>query len=280
MAEKQMTGGLLVLQQTAGRLGKPTKACACYDANVCEFSCSAETRWRPVARLGSPFSLQLRTKYQGLPLHLMANADYVRCEVKGSPDLGVCSINRPSRIYPVTRTSLLVGNDRRSPVFVSHPIRDLGTLQSFLNHPEFHETVKQIIRDDLDSLHIFSDCFCLYFKPQSADEVLAAIDLLVGLARLFPALVETIDLKGLPGQFHGLVPLIRKWGVSDDSERSDLLDQASQSDLEQLVNAVNEHFSEINSYLNSFGSESLSEAALALSALGECAAEAVLRLNN
>jgi hypothetical protein len=77
-----------------------------------------------------------------------------------------------------------------------------------------------------------------------------------------------------------LTPLIRKWGVTDDDERRELLEKASQETLKRLVKSVVPHLSSIDEYLDSFGTEALSEAAIALGALAECTLEAQLQLDH
>jgi hypothetical protein len=70
-----------------------------------------------------------------------------------------------------------------------------------------------------------------------------------------------------------LIPLIRKWGITDDAERTERLERASRRQLQVLVRRVSPLFESINAYLDGFG-EDVSAAAAALGALAEAAAEA------
>jgi hypothetical protein len=82
-----------------------------------------------------------------------------------------------------------------------------------------------------------------------------------------------VDLSKLPERFAPLLPLIKIWGVTDDTERDELRAASSSTELERIVEKVQPYFEAINLYLDSFGDLPMSEAAIALGALAEFAAE-------
>jgi hypothetical protein len=273
-----VNGSISILQDIARQLGKRTKPCECYDANVCDYTVSETTRWKPVPLRGHPFTQQLRAEYKDYLIDLMANAQGVCCSVKGGFDVGVFSVNHPNLVYPVKPTTLRIAGDARWPVFTNpHTGKQAESLRLFLEHPTLHESVQQLIVAESDSLHFFAGCVTLYFRPNSTSELKAALDCLVGLARLFaPASIQW-NLEALPPSLRALTPIIQKWAIGDDSERADLLDESPPSELGELVRAVDAHLSEIDRYLDSVG-EAMPEAALALQTLEKCAAEARLIL--
>jgi len=138
--------------------------------------------------------------------------------------------------------------------------------------------VQQLIRNNFESLHLFRDQVTVYFKPQKVDEVIAAIDTLSRLVGPFSPEADRIDLTVLPPQLHSLIPLIRRWAISDDGERADALDGAPPSELEELVSTVESHFGDIDQFLGRIENQDVSEVAAALNRLGECRVEAQLRL--
>jgi hypothetical protein len=135
---------------------------------------------------------------------------------------------------------------------------------------------------DKESLHLYADAIDFYLQRSSVSEIISAIEVTCGLAEQLPAGNDDqdVDLDVLPSKFKVLIPFIRKWGVTDDLERSELLEKASRKTLERLVQLVTPHLSSIDEYLNSFGEEPLSEAAIALGALAECTVEAQLQIGH
>jgi hypothetical protein len=276
-----VNSSIVILRSVARRLGKRVRQCENYDANVCEFEANSETGWNAVVVSGHPFSEELRYFCGAHRVHLQANPEYLFCSVSGQMDVGVCSINRPNEISPMRPTGLIVAGGRPCPVFASLGSRSQGeseALASFLDHPDVRKAVKQVLRHESESIHIFKGSIALYFRPQSPEELLSAIDVLVEVMDLFAPQDDGIDLADLPLELRCLAPLIRRWSVSDDSERDHLLEESTQSDLEELLKAVGPHLSAIDHYLDSFKGKLVPEVATAVGALAECAIEARLRL--
>ena len=59
-----------------------------------------------------------------------------------------------------------------------------------------------------------------------------------------------VDLGRLPNELQPLVPLIRKWAGSDDSDREIRLEVASDDELRELASAPEGLWDEINAYLD------------------------------
>jgi hypothetical protein len=94
------------------------------------------------------------------------------------------------------------------------------------------------------------------------------------LAELPQSQEAKVDLRQLPAEFHSLISLITKWGISDDEERNERLLKASNRTRRNLIATVAPQFEAINRYLESFRDEPLPEHACMLGALAECVAEA------
>jgi hypothetical protein len=88
------------------------------------------------------------------------------------------------------------------------------------------------------------------------------------------------DFTLLPDELQPLAPLIRKYAVADDVERSEQLSNASTNELRELSVAAEPHWDAINAYLD----ENMSppgprqEMALALDSFSQAAMEARLEL--
>lgn len=221
------------------------------------------------------FRHQLSIKYKGRKVRLFANTDFIVGTVSGRFAIEAFSINR--RDLGKSEVPLRISSFPALPVFAHKPSGQLGEL---LNSAPLRQALDDLQLKEKESLHLYSNAIQFYLRRSSVYEITSAIDVTCRLAEQLPEENEDqdIDVDGLPSEFKELTPFIRKWGVTDDLERSELLEQASRKTLERLVRVVAPYLSSIDEYLNSFGKEPLSEAAIALGALAECSLEAQLVL--
>ena len=150
---------------------------------------------------------------------------------------------------------------------------------SFLRNSSFQQTVKALRLSTKESLHIGYGWASLYLQRFVCDDVLQTLDTLYQLLAMLPFKEETpINFEGLPEQFKILIPLMKQWSISDDNDRSEKLGKVSSKTLSRLVQVVTPNFDKINQYLDSFEKRPLSESAILLGSLAECAVEAQLLL--
>ena len=235
---------------------------------------------RPLNLVGTKvgsFRHQLSIKYKGRKIRLFANAEFIFGSVSGNFAIDAFSINR--RDLGKSEVPLRISSFPAFPVFAHKPSDQLGEL---LNSAPLRQALGNLQLKEKESLHLYSNAIEFCLQRSSVREIVSAIEVTCSLADQLPAENEDqgIDLDVLPSGFKELTPLIRKWGVTDDLERSELLEKASQKTLQRLVKSVAPHLTSINEYLNSFGKEPLSEAAIALGALAECSIEAQLQLGH
>ena len=270
---------LTTIIEVARAKGVPVRKRQEYDPNVCEFTIGAEHGWQPFLIIGSPLTRAIGFKHGGRDVRIFANREWIRLEVKGDLTIGVFSINRPNKIRPMTPTRLRIGRDGRWPIFI--PVgRDVTQrLEKSLTSPQVGKFVESLIQRPSDSIHFFQSALFVYFRPESADVLLNAIDTVESIVGPRNEQRITIDFASLPSTFHYLIPLIRRWSEPDDDKRQQLIVDASPESIRELLAAVEPHFKDIDEYLNSFGSKPLSPAAIGLASLAECAAEARLRLD-
>lgn len=70
---------------------------------------------------------------------------------------------------------------------------------------------------------------------------------------------QILDPTQVPERLRHLVPLAGQWGIGDDTERAQFLERASGADREGLTAAVAPHQADITAWLDSFGTEGMSE---------------------
>jgi len=112
----------------------------------------------------------------------------------------------------------------------------------------------------------------------STRNIVTAVDILVGLVNKYDTLfkkdVKTkIFRKNIPANLHPLIPLIKKWSVSDDRDREQLVDEATENGKKRLVKTVAPYMPEINKFLDSFKDGVLSDEAILFGNLAELVSE-------
>ena len=104
------------------------------------------------------------------------------------------------------------------------------------------------------------------------------IDLLIENNTIFKKEArQKIDLKNIPDNLKLLLPLLKKYSVSDDSERDELVEQMSNNQKTALIRTVDPLMSEIEAYLDSFVNKVFTHETSLISDLAELVAE--LRIN-
>lgn len=230
---------------------------------------------------GHPFSHEARFSHQGRRVTIESNKEWLRLEVKGHLDVGVCSINKSNAITFMDKANTTIAKELRWDVFLPVGAQPTDELKTFLNSAIVRNAVDGLIGTDpaSTSLHVFSGAVVLYTRPHSSQEIDDEIQILSSLVGVYRPPLSRSALMSLPKRFHHLIPLIMRWSEPDDSARAALIEDATSVTLTELVEAVAPETQEINAYLNTFGDKPWSEAACSLGTLAECAAEARCRLS-
>jgi len=264
--------------------------CEFYDRNVCDFEFTdfkvhidpISKKYRvsaPLIRSGAPFTSKVRLARAGNPVFIWANSEAMLISVRGELRVQtVCSINGPNADdFKITRVVL---EGLAFPVFIRSERMPTKEMIDFASDSEVQRSAQALIKRDTDSLHFRVGEIALYFRPQSAEEARNAIEILLRfLVGPFRPQSQRWDLTGLPPEFQHLIPLIKKWAESDDDLRSDLINEAGEPSLRELVGKVAPLFGSINTYLDGF-EENPPEAAVALQTLAESAAEAQMLIKD
>jgi hypothetical protein len=268
---------------------KRVQRCEFYDRNVCDFEFvdfkvhidPITKKYRvsaPLIRSGGPFTSKVGLLRAGHPVFIWANSEVMLISVRGELRIQTtCSINAANADdFKLSKLAVL-GLDY--PVFIRSGVKPTKELLAFLSSSEVQRSAQAVLRRGADSLHFRIGEVALYLRPDSAQEALNAIAVLLNFLGPFRPQRQQWDLTGLPSEFQHLIPLIKKWAESDDSLRSDLISEAGEPSLLELLESVAPHFDSINAYLDSL-EDDLPEAAIALQALAECAAEARMAIKD
>jgi hypothetical protein len=248
-----------------------------FDPKVCTSPADPKQPWMRLRLPGDFFRDQLSIEHDGRKIRLRANEHFMVVQISGSFDIVACSFNRRDLgTIPIDRAFVASGIPAL-PIFAR---RADSALKTVLDLAALRVALRDLELQANESLHLYSNAIELYLQRASVPEIISTITIACKLADQLPAANQELDLSALPDQFIALSGLIRRWAVSDDLERTELLDEASNEALEKLVKTVTPHLEAIDGYLNSFGVAALSEAAIALGALAECAVEARLRLES
>lgn len=89
----------------------------------------------------------------------------------------------------------------------------------------------------------------------------------------FPDTVEVIDASKIPKGLQDLVPYLKEWAISDDSERDEKIKKTSKPKLQKVIDSVNPKMDLINNYLDSFKDEAIPYEATLIMSLAELVAE-------
>ena len=271
-----MTAGpVSLLKAVAKRFGKRVHESNVFDANVCTSPTDPDHPWKHLPLPGDIFRHTVDIAYAAHRVRLRANGEFVVAEIPGSLDVDVLSINRQDKVLQLEPSRFKVPSFPALKIFASSTG---DTLRQFLASPSLTLALTALRLKDAESLHIYRNGPVLYFKPESPDELLSAVEALCDLVGKLPSSEAGLNLDALPPEFKKLSSLIHEWAEPDDELRSELLERKSKAALKKLVAAVGPHIPSINEYLDSFKEEAPPEAATALGTLAECASEARLIL--
>ena len=68
---------------------------------------------------------------------------------------------------------------------------------------------------------------------------------------------DEIDETEVPAQLRDLIPVAYKWGIGDDSARSELAESVSDEEKQQFGNALTGRTSQVTAWLDSFPPDSV-----------------------
>lgn len=268
------------LNKVARKLGKRTSLLNLHDPQVSRYSFN----WRD-ALSNKPippddFIRKVTFKANNLQVTLRVNDEYLVADIRGEfGDDVVCSFVNNTKFgfsRKIANKSLCKAYGHK--IFLASNSKT-DKMLLILQNLSFQKLVKNLHLSQKESLHLWDGQATLYLQRFSWEEVSTALHILYDLVSLLPPRKEESPrFDKLPESFHKLVPLIKRWGITDDNDRSEKISKTSSITLNRLVSAVRPNFRAINGYLDTFGGNPLPDHAILLGALAECATEAQLVL--
>jgi hypothetical protein len=263
-----------LIQEIAKAIGGRVQTSNLFDANVSQRSPVIQESWELIAPPGEFFRHKVNITVRGRKVTLRANGAFVVAEVRSNLDVAPTSINRRDKIWCLSESSLRVPTIPSLPVFAS---TSDSLLAHFLSSTPLAEALLALRLGDAESLHIYRNGVNVYLQPESAQELLSAVEAVCKLVEQLPEYSEPHEADdSLPQDLTDLSPVIQEWAIPDDELRTEMLEQKTPEALRGFIATVESRAVLIEKCIGSLASES--ESAIALNTLLECAAEARLML--
>ena len=124
-----------------------------------------------------------------------------------------------------------------------------------------------------EEIYISQKLVRMFLLSPTRERVMAFIDAVIDFMPHEPERKDQFGFEGLPDSLRPLIPLLARWAISDDDERSRKLRRCTQSTRQRLITGVVPFLPEIDKYLGSFG-ENPTEEACRFGDLAQAALEA------
>lgn len=220
---------------------------------------------------GATLTSQLRGLYRGHKIELLANHELILADVEASYGrFELLQINPRTRFqhgHPACTVTTPNAN---------HTIFTLGGTLSPAQ-AELYESgvlgrlLDVIVPSEGEEINVSQRLVRVYLRQPNMNRVTTVIDAVIDLMphdRGTPAAFATF-----PETLRPLAPLLEKWAIDDDDERSRKLKRCARSTRQKLVDAVVPLLPTIDRFLHSFGAAPPEEAC-ALGSLAQAALEA------
>jgi hypothetical protein len=187
------------------------------------------------------------------------------------------AINQPDRMFGY-RVPLQLA-DSPYPVYVAEQsaefVQDERAKNFLANVLSFLKTVEF---SNAESAYFYNNGIRLQVNPDR--DIKAIIDRMIDLISQHEDVfrekyTRSILEKNVPDNLRDLIPYLQKYAISDDCERSQLIDTLSDKEKNELISAVTPLFEQISGYLDSFADRPLTEEAALIGNLAEFVQELI-----
>lgn len=227
-----------------------------------------------------PANLSIRLVKDNFEIRCGFKLDGLKCDVYANPSLLHVDLHRDSGLLfstpnrsSILSTGLLLGQVAGQDVYVN--AQGLGSPVPWIYSAEAVAALGALALESDELLTVAMNGPYALFRSAGGDADWQRIQKLVALARILPPAPAEgpLDPGKLSAELRALVPPLMRWGISDDSERSDLVTGAKTAQLRALVERVEPLMPRIAKFLDEHGQEDLAEAS-ALDALAQSVMEA------
>lgn len=172
----------------------------------------------------------------------------------------ICSINIPHQKVAGKRIYTTIENKESICIYVN-----------LIKH-----LIEELHFEDNEGLIVYSNNVELVIN--STDKIIQGLTALSSIRKIIEAVFpdrieEKIDISKIPRTLRPLLPVLQKWGISDDQLREEKIETTSKEDLISLTNFIDSYISEINQFLDNFGDAPLSHEAMLMGNLAELSDE-------
>lgn len=190
------------------------------------------------------------------------------------------AINKPNRIFQLTK-----------PVSLENLPYIVYTSEDYYNSikheaqktfwTRFIELLKRIQLSENESVIIYRNAIC--FALNASRNLAPILEDIVN----FLTINNTIFKKGnrriirsrkVPGNLKPIIPLLKKYSVSDDVERQELIEKMTQKDKIELIKSIDPFITDIDNYLASFNETPLDNEAMLIGNLAELVSELKIKM--
>lgn len=253
------------LKELSARLGGKIKSINNFNVNLGETS----------------FKKIIIKDYRQYKIEIDEYKDAVLLGVKVDSHLAL-SVNKPDRIFSYNIPKHLPGMPYK--IFVSdekYNFEQNEYVKEFWS--SFSNLLRRISLSETESIFLYNN-YVFFFLAAERDivsELDGIIDLINANNNIFKRQsIRSISSKGVPESLKPLIPLLKKYSISDDAEREQLIMEMKQKEKVKLINSVQPFFEEINAYLDSFKENPLSEEAILIGDLAQLVSELKIRNND
>jgi hypothetical protein len=220
---------------------------------------------------------QLRARYRGHKVELLANVEWIRADIEANyGNFELLMINRrPGTTYGRPARTMKTATAEYALYSIDG---DLSEPQSKLYESGVLERLLDAISpEEGEEINVSQRLVRVYLHRANTNRVVTVIDAVI---RLMPHEKRGGNISfTLPDALRPLAPLLAKWAIDDDDERSRKLKRSSMSARENLVDTVVPLLPAIDAFLDSFGANPPEEAC-ALGSLAQAALEAQSMLSD
>ena len=220
---------------------------------------------------GITLTQQLRNRYREHKIEVLANDELILADIEANfGRFELLTINpRPTSLHGNAAHTLKTALGK----YVIYALEGvLSAPQSELCVPGVLGRILDVVApSEGEQINVSQRLVRVYLNRPSMDRVITIIDAVIDM--MPHEQQPPRQFKGLPEVLRPLVPLLRKWAIDDDAERSRKLKRCSQTTRQKLVDAVVPLLPDIDNFLDSFGANPPEEAC-ALGSLAQAALEA------
>lgn len=235
---------------------------------------SRAKRTKVMLRDGSVLTRVLRAQYRKHRMELVSNQELMLIDVEANYGQFTLLVVKPAAQQGSRSSRKIVTASGRPYEISAVALTELSRAQSgLIASGAVAHILESVSLRDGEEIDISQRLVRMFLLGPTRERVMAFIDAVIDFMPHEPGGKDQFGFEGLPDSLQPLIPLLAKWAISDDDERSRKLRRCTRSTRQRLVTGVVPFLPDIDKYLGSFG-ENPTEEACAFGDLAQAALEA------